>query len=270
MGRAGRTLVIVAFTLVSCSSQVVPASTPTTDAITLRLYTSSATIPLTNDLTRSYTHIQPSISFDISNGNYEQVVDLITDENPAYFVTNHLPIESPLWGAPIGQDGIAIVTHPDNPVVNLTTEQIRRIYQGRIVNWQDVGGLDLPITVISREQEAGTRAEFERLVMGERRTTQSAEIAPSSEAVVVSAGRDPSAIGYVSMSYLDASVRAINVDDIEPTLENVYMNTYPLRATLFFAGLNEPQNEYRAFIAWVQSLEGQAVVARKYAPLSKP
>jgi phosphate transport system substrate-binding protein len=270
MGRAGRTLVIVAFTLVSCSSQVVPASTPTTDAITLRLYTSSATLPLTNDLTRSYTQTQPSISFDIISSNYDQIVDLITDNNPAYFVTNHLPVESPLWGAPIGQDGIAIVTHPDNPIINLTIEQLRRIYQGRIVNWREVGGLDLPITVISREEGSGTRLEFERLVMGERRTIQSAEIAPSSEAVVISAGREPGGIGYVSMSYLDAGVRAIHIDEIEPTLDNVYMNTYPLRATLFIAGLNEPQNDYRAFIAWAQSLEGQAVVARKYAPLSKP
>jgi len=270
MGRARRTLVVVAFTLVSCSSQVVPASTPTTDAVTLRLYTSSATMPLTNDLTRSYTQIQPSISFDIIPRNYEQIVDLITDENPAYFLTNHLPIESPLWGAPIGQDGIAIVTHPENPVTNLTTEQLRRIYQGRIDNWRDVGGQDMPITVISREEGSGTRAEFERLVMGERQTIQSAEIAPSSEAVIVSAGRDPGGIGYVSMSYLDASVQAIHIDDIAPTLDNVYMNTYPLRATLFIAGVNEPLNEYRAFIAWVQSLEGQAVVARKYAPLSKP
>lgn len=270
MGRARRTLVIVAFTLVSCSSQVVPASTPTTDAITLRLYASSATIPLTNDLTRDYTQIQPSISFDLLTSNYERVIDSISDQNPAYFLTNHLPIESPLWGAPIGQDGIAIITHPDNPVRNLTTEQLRRIYQGRIVNWRDVGGLDIPITVISREQGSGTRAEFERLVMGERRTIQSAEIAPSSEAVVISADREPGGIGYVSMSYLNTAVHAINIDGISPTLENVYMNTYPLRATLFVAGLNEPQNEYRAFIAWVQSLEGQAVVARKYAPLSKP
>jgi ABC-type phosphate transport system substrate-binding protein len=72
------------------------------------------------------------------------------------------------------------------------------------------------------------------------------------------------------MSYVDAGVRAIRINNIEPTLENVYMNTYPLRATLFIAGLNEPQNEYRTFIAWVQSLEGQAVVARRYAPLSRP
>ncbi len=270
MGRAGRTLVIVAFTLVSCSNQVVPATTPTTDAVTLRLYTSSATLPLTNDLTRSYTELQPSISFDILSSNYEEIVDLITDENPAYFLTNHLPIESPLWGAPIGQDGIAIVTHPDNPITNLTTDQLRRIYQGRIVNWRDVGGQDVPITVISREEGSGTRAEFERLVMGDRRTIQSAEIAPSSEAVVISVGRELGGIGYVSMSYLDASVQAISMDDIAPTLENVYMNTYPLRATIFIAGLNEPQNEYRAFIAWAQSPEGQAVVARKYAPLSKP
>jgi phosphate transport system substrate-binding protein len=204
------------------------------------------------------------------SGNYTRFVELVINENTSYFLTNHLPADSPLWAAPAGQDGIAVIAHPENPIAGLTTEQLRRIYQGRIINWSEVGGQDLAITVISREEGADTRAEFERLVMGNRRTTQSAEIAPSSEAVVISAGREPGGIGYVSMSYLDTTVKAFTIDDIAPTLDNVYDNAYPLRSTLFIAGLEEPVDEYRAFIAWVQSPEGQAVVARKYAPLLQP
>lgn len=268
MGRTRRALAIVAFTLVSCSNQVLPASTPTSDAIVLRLYATTPTIPLATELTRSYTQAYPSVSFEITTGNYAAMIDAMLREQKAYMMTNYLPLESLAWAAPIGQDGIAILVHPDNALGGLTTEQVRGIYQGRIANWADVGGTDLEITVISREEGSGTRAEFERQVMGSRRTTRTAEIAPSSEAVVVSVGRKPGSIGYVSMSYVDSSVRAITLDEVEPTLASVADNTYPLRATLFIGGHAEPEDEYRAFIAWVQSPTGQVIVARHYAALS--
>lgn len=268
MGRTRRALAIVAFTLASCSSLVLPASTPTSNTVMLRLYTTTSTEPLVNDLTRSYTQLFPSVSFDVASGNYEGMLEAVSQDKSAYLVTNYLPLESLPWAAPVGQDGIAIITHPDNPIVELSIEQVRSIYQGRITNWLDVGGDDLAITVISREEGSGTRAEFEMLVMGERRTTRTAEIAPSSAAVVVSVAREVGAVGYVSMSYVDASVRAVPLDSTAPTLDNVFQNTYPLRSTLFIAGYEEPQDDYRAFIAWVQSPAGQAVAAQRYAPLS--
>jgi phosphate transport system substrate-binding protein len=175
-----------------------------------------------------------------------------------------------LWGAPIGQDGIAIITHPTNPVTKLSIEQLRAVYQGLISDWSILGGSPGPITVISREAGSGTRAEFERLLMGERQTTQSAQIAPSSAAVIASVGREPGSIGYVSMSYLDASVQALAIENIAPIQANVQQNTYPLRMTLFFAGPAEPVAALRFFIAWVQSPEGQAVVAQRYTPLLSP
>ena len=88
--------------------------------------------------------------------------------------------------------------------------------------------------------------------------------------MVTSVGREPSAIGYVSMSYLNPTVRAVSVDDVAPTLENVAGNSYPLRSTLFIVGAREPEGDFRAFIGWVQSPEGQAIVARNYAALLGP
>jgi phosphate transport system substrate-binding protein len=122
---------------------------------------------------------------------------------------------------PLGQDGIAVIVHPDAQIDQLTTEQLRSIYLGHVSNWRDVGGDDLDITVFSREDGSGTRAEFERLVMGARQTTQSAQVAPSSAAMVEGVSEARGAIGYVSMSYVDDRVRALTIDDAEPTLDNI-------------------------------------------------
>ena len=113
-------------------------------------------------------------------------------------------------------------------------------------------------------------AEFEQLVMGERRTTLAAQIAPSSSAVVSSVAGLPGGIGYVSMGYLGSSIHAVSIDGVDLTMDTVYENTYPLRSTIYFVGLEEPQDDYRVFIGWVQSPAGQAVVARHYAPLLRP
>jgi phosphate transport system substrate-binding protein len=270
MGPAKRTLAIVAFTLVSCSSQIVPAATPTTNTTLLRLYTATATIPLANELAAVYSQWFPTIAFDVTSGNYEAMVEQVMQDQDAYLISNHLPADSSLLGFPIGQDGIAVLVHPDNTVSGLTTEQLRTIYQGRISNWLELGGEDVPIVVISREDGSGTRAEFERLVMGDRQTTRLAQIAPSSAAMFTSVSRMSGAIGYVSMSYLNPSVRTVAVDGMLPTVETVFDNTYPLRSTLFIIGQREPEGNYRAFIGWVQSPDGQAIVAHSYAPVVQP
>src|SRR5688572_26985884 len=127
MGPAKRTLAIVAFTLVSCSSQIVPAATPTTNTTLLRLYTATATIPLTNELTAIYSQWFPTIAFDVTSGNYEAMVEQVMQDEDAYLMSNHLPSDSALLGFPIGQDGIGVIVHPDNEIAALTTAQLRNI-----------------------------------------------------------------------------------------------------------------------------------------------
>jgi len=268
MGRTKRTIAIAALTLVGCSSQITPAATPTIQTATLRLYATTATAPLINDLAASYSQFYP-YTFEIVTGNYRAMLDDLKRGDVPYFLSNHLSDDIP-WAAPIGQDGLAVIVNPDNPLSELTLEQLRGIYQGYVSNWRDVGGRDLDIALVSREDGSGTRAEFDRLVMGDRRTSLAAQVAPSSEAMMESVISTPAGIGYVSMGYLDASVRVLAIDGIALTQDTVYSSIYPLRTTLYFAGLEEPQDDYRAFIGWVQSPEGQAVVARHYVPLLRP
>lgn len=275
MKRTKRTIAIMAFTLVSCSSRIVPASTPTAPAATLRLYATTATAPLVEILSTSYLQTHPNLSFETGSSNYEGIVTRIEnapEEQPLYVLSNHLPPDSSLWGAPIGHDAIAIITHPDNLITALSTEALRRIYQGQTTNWRELGGSDQPIVVISREEGSGTRAEFELRVMGSRRTTPNAQVAPSSTAVIDSVLQQPGSIGYVSMAFLDTSVKALAIDGVAPTIESVSDASYPLRMTLFVIGKSEPlaetQPDMRALIAWMQSSEGQAIIGSRYVPFS--
>lgn len=271
MGSAKQVFVIAAFALASCSSQGVPAATPTTKVTRLSVYATTATAPLLTDLTTEYARTRPDVTLTLGVGSYGSLVGQLERGEIDYFMSNHLPPESTLWAAPIGQDGTVIVTHPANGTLSLSIPQIRDIYRGRVANWSELGGVDAGVRVISREDGAGTRAEFDRLVMGELPTTPGALVAPSSSAMVESVANTPGGIGYISLAYLDERVRAVPVDGVLPTQASITNNTYPLRSTLFIVGAAEPEDPaYRAFIVWVQGAEGQAVVARRYVPLLPP
>ncbi len=273
MRQTKRTLAIMAFALASCSTTVVPATTPTTNTIILRFYATTPMIPLLHDLTAQYSQIYPDYAFETTTGNYEAMLDKLMTGETAYVLTNHLPNDvpdNPVLAWPIGQDGIAVIVHPQNNLTNITTAQLRGIYLGHVSNWNEVGGDEANITVISREDGSGTRAEFEDLLIGARQTTQSAQIAPSSSAMIESVSQIPEAIGYISMSYIDNRVRALSIDNVAPTLKNVSDNVYPLRATMYVMGLVQPEGDYLKFISWIQAQAGQAVVAKRYAPLTLP
>ncbi len=269
MRRTGRALSALLFALVSCTSRAATDQPPVVNDQPLRIYASAPLLPLTYQLVNQYAVVNPGVTFDVIGGSYESVYEQANANRTSYFFTEHLP-PHPLWAAPIGQDGIAVIVNPENPIHTLTSEQVRDIYRGLITNWRDLGGADQAISVITREDGSGTRAEFEQLVIGERDTTRLARIAPSGEAMIDAVGRDRAAIGYVSFSLLEPRVRAVTLDNAYPTAAAISENRYPLRSILYIAGFSEPEAHYRAFIFWVQSPEGQRFVARQFAPLVAP
>lgn len=254
-----RTLAIVALTtsLMSCSQQAVPATTPTMPTETLRIYATTATHPLMLDLTTTYNSLPP-VSFDTYTANYQSLLEALLNDETPYFMTNYLPADSPLWAAPIGRDGIAIISHPDTPLENLTLAQLRNIYQGQS---------NESLVVFSREAGSGTRAEFERMVMGRRRTTANALVAASSQNMVERVAQTPNSIGYVSIGHLMDDVHVVAVEGVPPTQENIRLNLYPLRSTIHIVGQAAPTGSTRLFFGWIQSQAGQAVVAQRYAPM---
>lgn len=265
-----RTLVIVAIlTTVGCTIPIQPATPPDEDLAALQINNTHSTTLLLDILKDTYLDIQPDIVFDGVKNNHETNLALLQNGDTAFVVTNHLSHSDSVifWAAPLAQDGLAIITHADNPVSNLSIEQVRRIYRGYITNWQDMGGADLNITLLSRESGSGARAEFERLVMGQQRTSPNAQVTASPTATLQRLIETPGAIAYLPLSQTTAGIRIISIDDIRPSLDTIGNSSYPLRYTIYIIGLSEPEGSYRNFIGWMQGAEGQNVIRSHYAPL---
>lgn len=268
MNAPKRTLLALAFsTLVSCSSPPQPANTPMiqTSPPPLRLYATMSTFPLLNDLTASYG--DPNVSFETRAANLQSVLTLLIDGETPYIITNYLPSEIPLWAAPIAQDALVMVIHPDTGLDNLTLDQVRDLYQGRITDWQQLGSAEHPVTLVTREDGSGLRRQFETQVMGMRRISRTAILASSSAAVLETVAQTRGAIGFVSQAEVTSGVKTLSIEGIAPNRENIEAARYALRYTIYLAGLDAPQGLYETFFTWIQSPQGQSIVNIKYFPL---
>jgi len=160
----------------------------------------------------------------------------------------------------VARDGIAIIVHADNPVTALSLRQLQEIYAGTLRNWKDVGGRDLTITVITREDGSGTRDAFEQFVMGTTR-----EITPTALVTAYSGGlrkmvsQDPGAIGYVTFSQLNALVHSIAIDGVSPSESAIASGTYRLQRPFVFLTRSTPTGAALQFITFVLSDTGQRV-----------
>ncbi|MFA7257803.1 MAG: PstS family phosphate ABC transporter substrate-binding protein [Kiritimatiellales bacterium] len=133
----------------------------------------------------------------------------------------------------VALDGLPILVHPQNPVAELTTEQIRRIYTGEITNWKEVGGPDLAIVVITRDTNSGTYETFEGMVMNKQKITEKAEYVGSNGAIRQRVQSTPAAIGYAGLGFVDKTVKALKVNGVYPSAATVRTGEYPISRPLF-------------------------------------
>jgi len=168
----------------------------------------------------------------------------------------------------IAYDGIAIVTHPDLELPSLTIDQVKAIFAGEITNYSEVGGPDAEIIVVSREEGSGTRAAFEELVMEtgdeEAEITEDALLQQSNGQVRTTVSTTPDSVGFLSFGFLDESVNAVAIDDVEPTVENVKSGDYSIFRPLNMLTNGEPGELAKAYLDFILSDEGQAIVAEDY------
>ena len=125
----------------------------------------------------------------------------------------------------LAYDGIAIIVHPDNPVSDLSVEQIAKLYTGEITNWKDVGGNDAEVVLIGREAASGTRDGFESIT-GTKDKCQYRQELTSTGDVITAVAQNPDAIGYASLSAVGDSVKALTVGGVEATEATVKDGTY--------------------------------------------
>ena len=161
----------------------------------------------------------------------------------------------------IARDAIAIIVHPSNVVEDLTLEQVRAIFAEQITSWADVGGADRPIIIVTREEGSGTRGAFEDLVMGDDGISFSALRQDSNGAVRVIIAGDRYAIGYISLGLVDDRVKAVRLDGIQASVENVLNDSYTLARPFLFLWTGEIDPAAQRFLDFVLSDEGQGILS---------
>lgn len=138
-----------------------------------------------------------------------------------------------LDGTVVAIDGIAVIVNPDNPVSDLTIDQISSLYKGEITNWNEVGGADAPIVLIGREAASGTRDGFESITKTKDSCKYTQELTSTGD-VVQTVSSNPNAIGYASLASVKNSVKTLKVEGVAPTTDTIQNGTYKIQRDFVF------------------------------------
>jgi phosphate transport system substrate-binding protein len=163
----------------------------------------------------------------------------------------------------IAHDAVTIVVHPDNPVNDLSIAQLQGIFAGDITNWNQVGGADLAIAVISRDVSSGSFEVFSEIVLDSTRVIDGAMRLPSNNAVATAVSYTPGSIGYVGMGYVHSGIKALSVNGTMPSAKAVHDASYPLARPLYMVTLASAKPEIKDFIDYLLSVAGQKIVTEQ-------
>jgi phosphate transport system substrate-binding protein len=257
------------------------------------------------ELTEEFHRQHPNVLFDLRGGGStlaeEQVmsgrIDLaattLHEPNVQGVEPRSIGQPSELVRIPIGIDGLAIIVHANNSVSSLTMAELRGLFSARVFNWEEVGGDQEEVILISREDGSGARYLFEKHVMHESPVSLTAVVMPTSSDVLEYTAKHPAAIGYVSRAYVTRqlgglgdgqdseslpearshevnklrSIRVVSLDGMLPTYEGLKAREYPLIQPLYLISRGEPQDWVRQFVDFVLSPAGQSIVARHHLPV---
>lgn len=249
------------------SSAAAPAETTTDLSGSISMVGSTSMEKLANALSEAFMEEHPDVTvtaeFVGSGAGIEAVTNGTTDIGNS---SRSLKDEEKAAGVVenvVAIDGIAVCVDPANEVADLTKEQLTNIYNGTVTNWKEVGGADEPIIVIGREAGSGTRGAFEELVDLVDGCKYANEL-DSTGAVIAKVASTPGAIGYASLDALDDSVKALSLEGVEATAENIKAGNYFLSRPFVMATkgeISEQNDLVQVWFDFVLGDEGQQVAS---------
>ncbi len=280
----GVVLVLVGLALLSaCGRPVESEGTPVPgETVSVQNKGSDTMVNLALAWAETYGQIRPDVQVAVTGGGsgtgiaslINGTVDManasrrIKDEEVTQAQANGMdPVEYVVAG-----DAIAVVVHPSNPVDGLTIPQLSDIFSGKVTNWREVGGEDRPIVLLSRESNSGTHVFFLEEVVrqgdAEDRTLFSPDtlLMPSSEGISAEIRQNPNTIGYDGLGYVTpdqkvvAVARSAGAPYVEPSIETVKDDSYPIARGLYIYTLGEAQGAIGEYLQWILGAEGQAIV----------
>lgn len=169
----------------------------------------------------------------------------------------------------LGWDPLVVVVHATNPLENISKEDLRRILLGAFRNWNQLGGRDLPILQVAAPQGSGVHDAVEKLLLDDQHLSSQAIVS----LVVADADRNvallPAAFTVTSMSMVDVDkVKIVKIDGVLPNRQNVAGGAYPLIKPLLLVTRGQPHGKLALFVNFAKSPEGQAIIAKKFFPMT--
>lgn len=305
-GRAWAIFFALTLLLTSCGSAAVVTPRP----VLITMGGATALHPALAALSAEYTRRHPNVLFTIQGGGSTLGEEMALDRRVDLGASTLFPPDEPnvvqraLVRIPIGVDGLAIIVHQSNTIEGLTSDQLRGLYSGAILDWSEVGGQTGEVLLVSREDGSGSRVLFESEVMQGEEVSLTAVVMPTSEDVVEYIAKTPNAIGYVSRGLVMAQenrsnatstpiappptplattnvvtpalnqtpmpgmdVRVVPVDGELPTLAALRARSYPLIQPLYLVSRGQPRGAVRQFVDFVLSPPGQTIVRRYHLPV---
>ena len=227
--------------------------------------------PLMQDLARAYEKLHPGTSIDVEWDKTVRAVEMVKTGEAHIAVTDHT--DPSLEAVPMAWDGIAVIANFANPLTELTSEQVRRLFTGQSRRWSDFEGSDQPVEIIARIGNDNLTAGFETSLGIPGRLGRSSTTARSDQHVLrLVSGRD-AAVSYMSLgAALRAQedgipIRILTIDDVEPGEPTVASGRYPLKRSVLLLTALQRDPLTASFLSFIQSSAGQSLIGSLYTPL---
>jgi len=240
---------------------------------------STTVLPISQKVGEAYMKQHPDVRIYISGGGSGEGIKALIDKstdigNSSRFIKSkevELAVANGAYPVPfvVAYDCIVPVVHPSNSLKGLSMDQLKALYKGEIKNWKEVGGPDRPVVVISRDSSSGTYEVWHKKVMKKERVFAGALLQASNGAVVQAVSKNKNALGYLSLGYVDSSIKALTANGIKGSKETTLNGTYPVSRPLYVFTNGWPKGDALNFINFlVHPDKGQRYVGDAgYVPL---
>lgn len=235
---------------------------------TISISGSTSVGPLVEKLAESYKEKKETTKIEVNQiGSSAGITNAMSGVSEIGMSSRDLKEEEKTNGLTetiVAYDGIVVVTHPSNKVKDLTIEQVKQIFTGEVTNWSELGGDDMEIVVVSREDGSGSRDAFQEIVgYSSGELVRESIIASGNGNIKTTVATNKHAVGFISFEYIDESISTVKINGVESTAENVLNNTYRLsRPFLFVHKEDDISRAGQQFIDYILSAEGQDIVSK--------
>jgi len=234
---------------------------------------STTVLPIAQKVAEAYMKEHPDVKISISGGGsgngIKAIIDGSTDiADSSRFIKGKeikLAMKKGIYPVPfrVAYDCIIPIVHPSNTVNDLTLDQLKSIYQGKIRNWKEVGGPNREIAVVSRDTSSGTYEVWAKKVMKKERVFPAAMLQASNGAVLQVVSKNKNAIGYIGIGYMESSAKPIKVNGIEGSEATTLNGTFPISRPLFMFTQGWPEGDTLNFLNYLlHPNKGQKLVGK--------